>query len=324
MNDVPRTPPQERLLNLVIALINTRVPLHNRQIQRQVAGYDADASPEVFGRMFERDKELLRELGVPIEVDDEGGYRIDVSQYALPPVDLTADELELLWLASSIWNDSVLREETGRGLTKLLAATDTRRDGADAGWLSPQLQQAGRAYVPLRAAIERAQVVEFAYRAARSGQTMVRRVQPWVLAVRSGGWYLIGHDEARAAARVFRLSRIAGEVRASGGPQAFVPPVHVDVDALLADPSEERTAELRVQAGRAAALRARASRTRGDVIWVDYRLPDGFADEVASLGSAVVVLGPPELRQAVLNRLRAAAALDGLPPAPRLAVANAR
>ena len=59
-------PQAERLLNLVIALVNTTAPMTKEQVRASVAGYDDGASTEAFERRFERDKDILRDLGVQI------------------------------------------------------------------------------------------------------------------------------------------------------------------------------------------------------------------------------------------------------------------
>src|SRR5450631_2770343 len=99
----------ERLLNLVIALLATRRWLTKEQIRRAVPQYADCDTGEAFDRMFERDKEDLRELGVPLVTgsedalfDDEPGYRIDRAQYALPEIGFTAQELAVLGLASRV------------------------------------------------------------------------------------------------------------------------------------------------------------------------------------------------------------------------------
>ena len=56
----------ERLLNLVMVLLYTRRPLTKAQIRRLVGQYDTSPSVEAFERMFERDKDELRALGVPL------------------------------------------------------------------------------------------------------------------------------------------------------------------------------------------------------------------------------------------------------------------
>ena len=75
----------ERLLSIVVLLLSSRRYLTAEEIRRAVIGYpDQD---EAFKRMFERDKEELRELGIPLEtgitnaLDEEPGYRISRQDY---------------------------------------------------------------------------------------------------------------------------------------------------------------------------------------------------------------------------------------------------
>ena len=88
----------ERLMNLVIALLSTDGYLPAERIRRNVAGYAESPSDEAFSRMFERDKNELRDLGIPLEtgrvsaLDPIEGYRINRDAYALPEIDLTPDE----------------------------------------------------------------------------------------------------------------------------------------------------------------------------------------------------------------------------------------
>jgi proteasome accessory factor B len=56
----------ERLINLTIALLATKRFLTKSEIFRTVEGYEG--SPETKERMFERDKDDLRSLGISIEV----------------------------------------------------------------------------------------------------------------------------------------------------------------------------------------------------------------------------------------------------------------
>ena len=56
----------ERLLNLVLVLLYTRRPLTKAQIRRTIEAYAAAPSAEAFDRTFERDKDELRELGIPL------------------------------------------------------------------------------------------------------------------------------------------------------------------------------------------------------------------------------------------------------------------
>jgi proteasome accessory factor B len=56
----------ERLINLTLALLATKRHLTKSEIFKAVAGYGG--SPETMERMFERDKDELRNLGIQIEV----------------------------------------------------------------------------------------------------------------------------------------------------------------------------------------------------------------------------------------------------------------
>ncbi len=328
----PSVPPAERLLNLVIALVNTSVAMTKQQVRVGVAGYGDAPSTEAFERMFERDKDTLRSLGIPIVTVDAGGhsdevgYRIDNDAYALPPVDLTPAELGVVALAAQLWSDKTLRTDISRAMTKLRAAGAGEAAGDAVAGITPRVRAAGDAYGPLLEAISERRVVSFRYRAANTGQEMTRHVEPWRIAARGGGWYFAGFDRDRQAPRVFRLSRITGRVRVTGAARAFEIP-DVDVDAMLGERvGAERTAVLAVVPERAQAVRARAKevvpvvgpsehtgrtgRTDGrDVLEVPFRSRSAFADELAAYADAVVVLAPGDLRGEVLHRLRAAARL---------------
>ncbi len=318
-------PPAERLLNLVIALVNAPGRMTKEQIRSSVAGYDRDGSGDAFERMFERDKEALRELGVPIVTvhgpahGDDAGYRVDLDAYALPPMELSAAQLAVLGLAAELWQDQTLRADAARGLTKLrvVGATPSATDAVVG--LAPRLHAAGPALGPLLDAAHARQAVAFTYRAASTGEVLRREVEPWRIVASRGGWYLVGQDRGRGAPRVFRLSRIVGQVTPVGDPESFRVPADVDALALLRDAQHgpAGTAWLAVAPDRAGALRSRAVDDPGeepagapagrDLVAVPY--DRDLADEVAGYTDAVQVLSPPELRDAVLRRLRAAAAM---------------
>lgn len=311
----------ERLLNLVIALLATRMPLSKARIRAAVPQYHGTASDEAFDRMFERDKDELRELGIPLVTavidplfDDELGYRIDKREYALPEISFEADEVAALSLAARTWTRASLAGAAASGLRKLRAAGVTMDDSSLVG-IEPVVRTTEEAFEPLRKAVRDRRVVTFGYRKPE-GESSTRTVQPWALAQWHGRWYLTGHDLDRAAARVFRLGRIASPVSMRGGPGAYEIPQGHDPRAMVettqSSTAPTRTATLRVRSGSGNALRRRAvSTTDPDERWVgvevEYQDVDRLADEVAGYGPDVVALEPDDLRAGVIRLLEGAA-----------------
>ena len=194
----------ERLLNLVIALLSTRMPLTKARIRVAVPQYQATASDEAFDRMFERDKDELRELGIPLVTqvvdplfDDEAGYRIDRREYQLPEIAFEPAEVAALALAGRTWTQATLAGPAAAALAKLAAAGVALDDHSLVG-IEPRVRTADPAFEPLRKALLARAPVAFGYRKA-DGEAGQRHVQPWGLAMRRGRWYLTGHDVDRGA-----------------------------------------------------------------------------------------------------------------------------
>lgn len=311
----------ERLLNLVICLLATRRYLSVQQIRAAVPGYVGDGeragSEEAFRRMFERDKRELRELGVPLETgtdamahDDEPGYRIARSDYELPQIALQPDEAAALGLAARLWQSASLAGAAGSALLKLAAAGVDVHSGE--GTLTPRVAASEPAFDACLAAVRDGRQVRFGYRTAGRPGVQQRLVQPWGVVSWHGRWYLVGHDEARAAERVFRLSRFSGQVRLEGEPGSVSPPENLDLRAVLARaPAEAATSTARVRVRRETcwALRAEASSItadgEADLLEIGFADPERLADRIAGFGADAVVLAPEPARQAVLRRWRA-------------------
>ncbi|GAB7189583.1 WYL domain-containing protein [Kineococcus sp. NUM-3379] len=307
----------ERLLNLVIALSATRRWLTKEQIRKAVPQYADCATTVAFERMFERDKEDLRELGIPLSTGgedvlfgDEQGYRIDRDAYALPAIDFTPAELTVLSLASRVWQQASLAGPATRALVKL-RSLGVEADESSLVGLEPRVRTSEPAFEPLYAAARDRAPVSFGYRRA-DGEPATRSVEPWAIVSWHGRWYLVANDRDRQAPRVFRLSRIQGAVRRTGKPGAYDVPADLDPRAVVAGTVTERApvrAVLRVRPGAGLTLRRRAAAvTAGedgeDRVELDVTDVEQAADEVATFGADVVVLQPPELREAVVRRLR--------------------
>jgi predicted DNA-binding transcriptional regulator YafY len=305
----------ERLVNLTLALMAAPRYVTVEEIGRLVEGYDppgGDTTDVAFRRMFERDKEELRRLGVPVEtgqVDplygDDIGYRIRRADYALPPISLDADEAAALGLAARFWASAELADASASALRKLSAA------GADPAPPRPGLEahvDAGEpAFGPLTAAVRARRAVTFSYRRP-GGEPAQRRLQPWGVISRGGHWYVAGHDLDREAERVFRLSRITGAVTPHGEADGYEIPT-VDLRKAVADAAGDEpmhTARLQVTVAAGQRLLRRGTPDGPDLL-VPYGSTGWFAGELAGYGADVLVLDPPELRDEVVALLRKAA-----------------
>lgn len=312
----------ERLMNLLIMLLVQRHYVPKERIRSILYPGSSD---EAFEKMFERDKDELRSLGVPIEVgqidayfDDEPGYRIRPDQLTLPDIDLTPDEASVIGLATRVWQHARLAEAT-TGAVRKLSALGVPVDTSALDIVEPRLAAEEPAFDLFWEAVQERHAVEFEYRRSGSTEVATRHLQPWGVGRWSGRWYVVGLDTDRGEERVFRLSRVQGEARKTGEPAAYDVPPGTDVSALgrrLAPAPVRQVATLLVRQGSGHLLRRGADavetdvtgpddRTRWDRVRVS-RAGWGLDDEVLGLGADVVVEEPEDLRERVVGRLREA------------------
>jgi len=310
----------ERLLNLLIMLLVQR---HYVAKDRIRAILYTDASDEAFEKMFERDKDELRSLGVPIEVgqmdaffDDEPGYRIRADEFALPDISLEPDEAAVIALATKVWENARLAEATMDAVGKLTAA-GVDVDLAALDIAQPRLAADEPSFEVFWEATLSRRAVTFDYRRPGYDESLTRHLQPWGVVRFSGRWYVVGLDTDRGEERVFRLSRVVGAAVATGPAAAFEVPLGTDVHEVArrlapATPAEEAVVLVRPGAG--AVLRRNATSVESDVAgpdertpWDRVRLPGGaLADELLAFGPDVYVEEPVALRDEVVSRLRSA------------------
>jgi len=319
---VPRIiPPEERQFSLVLALLATEQGLTKDQILSTVDGYAQRYTPHGdnsnLERQFERDKDALRELGLPLETVDAPGepgnnqlqsYRIPKGDYDLPEdLTFTPTELSLLQLAGAVWREGSLSGDSRRALIKL-QALGVEPDGTMLGF-APRLRPLEPAFVPLTQAIERHEVVSFPY--LRPGRTTSRAhtIKPLAVYQFRGRWLFTGLDHTDRPL-TFLLSRIVGEVKPTR--ETFSPPPGDQAAHAVAELQrhwERHTATVRVDPGTDAAVRLGKRYGSGDpgetLLVVHYSDLALLADELAGYGPEAYVIEPEPLRQAVVSRLEA-------------------
>ncbi|MFE2375646.1 helix-turn-helix transcriptional regulator [Streptomyces sp. NPDC059398] len=306
----------ERLMNLALCLLGTRRPLSKRELRGSIEAYLEAGSDESFNRMFERDKDDLRELGLVIEtvesLDGDAGYLARRDSNRLPPVALDAEEAAALGLAAKVWQQARLAGAASGALQKLRAAGMPEAE-EPYGALEPRIPVHEAAFEPLMLACRDRRPVVFDYRKANAARPEARQVEPWTLECWHGHWYLAGWDRERGAERVFRLSRITGRVRSRTG--AFTAPVPDVVTVretveTWAGETATRSARIRLRSGAGYPLRSRATAVRelGDG-WDELEIPYGHGLDawLVEFGPDVIVLDPADLRADVVDRLRAVA-----------------
>jgi proteasome accessory factor B len=295
----------ERITNLIAMLLETVQPLTLEQIVNDLGQYPTGEAAQ--RGAFERDKALLRDLGVPIESkvlagNDAGktAYWIDRRRYELTDLDLTDDEKRALQLA-------VAASRLGEGEFGLLKL------GADGGASSSVIANIPdvAALPPLREAAALRAEVAFDYRGVG------RRLQPYAVLLRDGSWYVIGHDAGHGEVRTYRVDRIEGDVEV-GAASVFERPADFDIRAVFpADPkllgdASSTSARVYVDAARARAAAASlgeeavvARLANGDIeVDVPCANLDAFRSWLFGFGPHAEVLDPPDVRHAVVAWLR--------------------
>ena len=315
-----KIPPEERLTNLVVALMATEIGITKQQILESVSGYrqrvEAGVAADALEKMFERDKDDLRALGIPIETlgdyadpNDlrEARYRIPQADYDLPAdISFTPAELAVLTLAATVWREGSMSQDARTGLRKI-RALGIDVDEPIIGF-APRLDIAPTSFGALQSAIERTEVVSFPYLKPGEDAPTLRRVKPLALIDLENRWHVYAIDADLEAERTFLLSRIVGDVKPTK--ETFDPSLREGAGerglAGLQEVLERNIAHLEIHPGSEAAMRLAARvRPAAQGFDVGYLDPAIFADELASYGPEVRVVSPDSLRDAVIDRLRA-------------------
>ncbi len=304
----------ERLVNLTIALLATKRYLTKSEIFRTVDGYDG--SPEAMERMFERDKDDLRSLGIVIELgtfdplfEDEAGYRITPASYQFNLGQLDGEDIALLSLAASAWSGASLERESSAALVKL-ESLGLECDSDALSFLAPQMSVNDPNFSLITDAIVRKAEIEFDY-LGEDLSLKQKKVHPYSLKGDSGFWYLVGMDVAAEQVKKFRLDRIESEINVGKKGDRFESPVSHG----LADDHLQERAVLKVRKGSAHQLRALAIETNPGDEWDQIEIAiinrSWLKRSILWHRDDVVAISPSWLRLDVIDSLKRMQALHG-------------
>lgn len=297
----------ERLVNLTVALLEARQPMSFAELRRRT-GYYGQPDAEAARRMFERDKDALRRLGVPIETrslrfSEDIGYVVPRKDYELPDVDLDAEEVAALALAVRLTG----ADGTPLALAKLAARAP---DPVDLPEPTTRVELATDPVDAVADAVVSRRPISFGYRTA-DGATGVRTIDPFGVVQRRASWYLVGRDHDRHAVRAFRLDRMIDRPVPAGEPGAFELPPDLDIVAAISGPDlQDIEVELAVTPAARWAVELRGGRDTGrthagrPVLSVAGLHPLRDRSWILGLGPDVTVLSPPDLRTSVVDALR--------------------
>lgn len=234
----------ERLLNLVLALLGSKRFITKSELLSTIPGYEG--APEARDRMFERDKDELRTLGIEIEVkqldalfDDEVGYRIPSDSYRNQLPKLTAEEGLIAGAALSVI--ALLRRDDS--IRKTQIKLDPLVDSQSSP-LNRILDRQGLAgmvtssfFPTLLKAIHENSLIRFSYERDGDGARAERNLEPYRLLLHDEEWFLYGFDRDRRAERFFHLDNILGEIELLE--ERFTPPEHVSIINLASPETGE-------------------------------------------------------------------------------------
>ncbi len=321
---------EERILNLLSALLAARAPMPFSEIAGRIAGYDDEASRDALEKRFDRDKAALRGLGVPLEFVEQdefgrSGYRVARERFFLREIQFTVEEgIVLAALERAVGRGDALGDDLRSALAKIgvdsplseafresvgeMQVLDARVS-AERGEEAKRLAALGEAVAALRP-------VEFDYYTLGTGEMKARTVEPYGLGYTEGHWYLVGRDIAVGEERVFRTSRIHGKVRLLPASGYRVPEGFRLRDRIGLAPWELRAGErreVRIRFGSEVAwmiaenLRPGQSFTSGPdgsgVLTLLASDPRALAEWVAGFGPEAEILHPPEFREALCTHL---------------------
>lgn len=298
----------ERLINLTLGLLSSKRYLTKNEIFRNVAGYNG--SPETMERMFERDKDELRGLGIEIEVgqidplfEDEQGYLIRSSSIQIQPEEFSKEELLLMTMAGNLWKESALSGISENALIKMASLDGGIGFNSIALPLIQDEKFNTAIFEKIIEAILQNKYLTFTYK------NKERIVAPYGLKNTKGFWYLIAQEKDQEI-KVFKLIRIQSEIGILNSDINFTKPKNFEIDSYLESVlnEDQREAILRIRENKVNNLRDKGvvteSKDGWDTLQITFDDLADFAKDILWYGDDIYVVSPADLRDEIVKNLK--------------------
>ena len=310
----PTIRPEDRLFHLILALMASTHGVSKEQILQTVRGYRDDVEAGVqrstIERRFERDKDILRELGIPLETftpaDDEGNnkntlYRIPSGQSTdSEPLELDAQDIRLLNTAAAVWREGSLSLDARLTHTKLASY------GVDItepllGFL-PMITARDPALENLRRGLAETRQVRFDYLTPGTEEPKTRTCSPLSVVLHEGRWHLLAREEPSGWERTFLLRRMVSPVDVLD--DAAHPAQSGQIERMSRELDERywaQTAHITVVPGSVAASELShrpGSTVSGDAVTVHYTDALALGSELAAYGPDIRGVWPEDVASA--------------------------
>jgi len=288
----------ERLLNLVCVLLTSELGMTREELYDSVRGYQQKkaGNPDALLKLFERDKNLIREYGVQMVSDiDESNqsarYKIAEGEFSWPAeLQLTGKQLELLELAAMAWSKTSIQTWADFGMVKMRALGHNIEHSMIG--IAPRITSADSNFELIGKAIADGESISFDYKKMDAKDSDSKVIQPAKLRTIEGEWVLLGKDLNTNEMKNYLLRRITSKVE-TGQETADISPDQIErAEEELSEFIQGNVAKLMISENSEAEFRYGAS---GEVqtSFMDEEL---FSEDLLDLASSIQVISPESLK----------------------------
>lgn len=286
----------ERILNLFFVLINSKRPIPRHEIRQKVNGYEECESESAFERMFERDKDELRNTGIKIDAvpvdplfDDELGYQVDSKTFLTKTVEWTPSERAILSLASTTWHRTEFENLAKSATLKTGGSINLKSSDENTDIYSEELLK----FRSIMKSLNTKSVMDFKYVSFDDNEPKSRQVIPKKLYRQGDNWYFDAYELISTTWKTYQTSRIVGEI-------IIKPASEIELNLLKKDNYQTLPRTVRIEINQNASLISHI--TGGNAIGdrtIDFKFFDekSFAKYLLRFSSIIVSIDNDAIRE---------------------------